>query len=353
MAVVVLLQQLRSLRSWLLSSEHGFGDTLNAVFWVSCLLGLTYAQFRLLVQILLRSARVRAHQHGAIVYHLWNICFNACATSFLLLYQVVLIRPEVMRESAKLFPQYINAIFATPCDASKLEIVTVVLVAFRVFTTVRHLSRSDYSVAFSGALHAALLLGCCTLRLENYSILLNMYLAIYGVCAETILLLATRTTRPHWWTILALLKCSAWIHLFLYRLPFEFLIPTLYARRELLPLKVCYWLWYCSCVWNSPLLKLLYHKIYHLHPNDCAGGESACRCILSNDWQAFRHIRALKQAYLELQLLNARQDVHKYLANEQAAKAAFQTIKCVMTLKRKVKRMRENKEQGTSKEKQS
>ena len=95
---------------------------------------------------------------------------------------------------------------------------------------------------------------------------------------------------------------SCRIYLFLNLLPFEFLIPTLYARRELLPLKVCYWLWYCSCVWNSPLLKLLYHKIYHLHPHDCAGGGSAFRCILSDDWQNFRHFRNLKQAYLELKL---------------------------------------------------
>uniref|UniRef100_A0A8W7Q0Z8 Uncharacterized protein n=1 Tax=Anopheles coluzzii TaxID=1518534 RepID=A0A8W7Q0Z8_ANOCL len=305
----MVLLQLRSLRSWLLSSEHSFRETLNSIFWLSCLLGLVFVQFRRLVVRLLRLGRVKAHRHGPTVQHLWNICFYASATIFLLLYQALLIRPEVMRETGKYFPQYINAIFATACDPAKFEIVTVVLVSYRVLTTVTQLSRGDYSVAFSGALNAALLLCCFALRLENYSILLNLYLAVYGAGEEAFLLAASRT----------------------------FLIPTLYARRELLPLKVCYWLWYCSCVWNSPLLKLLYHKIYHLHPHDCAGGGSAFRCILSDDWQNFRHFRNLKQAYLELKLQESKQKVNKVTLTDVSAKTAYQTIKCVLTLSESLK----------------
>ncbi|XP_040174046.1 uncharacterized protein LOC120906431 [Anopheles arabiensis] len=339
----MVLLQLRSLRSWLLSSEHSFRETLNSIFWLSCLLGLMFVQFRRLVVRLLRLGRVKAHRHGPTVQHLWNICFYASATLFLLLYQALLIRPEVMRETGKYFPQYINAIFATACDPAKFEIVTVVLVSYRVLTTVTQLSRGDYSVAFSGALNAALLLCCFALRLENYSILLNLYLAVYGAGEEAFLLAASRTVRPQWLTTFALLKCGTWIYLFLNLLPFEFLIPTLYARRELLPLKVCYWLWYCSCVWNSPLLKLLYHKIYHLHPHDCAGGGSAFRCILSDDWQNFRHFRNLQQAYLELKLHESKQKANKVTLTDMSAKTAYQTIKCVLTLKRKLKRMRENR----------
>uniref|UniRef100_A0A182XBT1 Uncharacterized protein n=1 Tax=Anopheles quadriannulatus TaxID=34691 RepID=A0A182XBT1_ANOQN len=331
----MVLLQLRSLRSWLLSSEHSFRETLNSIFWLSCLLGLMFVQFRRLVVRLLRLGRVKAHRHGPTVQHLWNICFYASAILFLLLYQALLIRPEVMRETGKYFPQYINAIFATACDPAKFEIVTVVLVSYRVLATVTQLSRGDYSVAFSGALNAALLLCCFALRLENYSILLNLYLAVYGAGEEAFLLAASRMVRPQWLTTFALLKCGTWIYLFLNLLPFEFLIPTLYARRELLPLKVCYWLWYCSCVWNSPLLKLLYHKIYHLHPRDCAGGGSAFRCILSDDWQNFRHFRNLQEAYLELKLQQCKQEVNKVALTE---KAAYRTIKCVLSLKRKLKR---------------
>ncbi|XP_050070976.1 uncharacterized protein LOC126558926 [Anopheles maculipalpis] len=343
----MVLVQLRSLRSWLLASDRSLRDTLNSIFWLSCALGLVFLQFRRLVERLLRLGRVKGRKHGPIVQHLWNICFYTSATIFLLLYQMLLIRPEVMRESGKYFPQYNNAIFATACDPAKFEIITVVLVSFRVFGTVAKLSNGDYSVGFSNALCSFLLVYCFTQRLENYSILLNLYLAIYSAFEETFLLYASQTDQKHniKLTVFVLLKCCTWSYLFLNLLPFEFLIPTLYTRRELFPLKLCFWLWYCSCVWNSPLLKLLYHKIYHPHPNDCAGGDSAVRCILSNDWQNFRHFRNLEHAYLELKLHQSREDANTAPTSEKATMTAFQTIKCVVTLKRKLKRMRENKEQ--------
>uniref|UniRef100_A0A182MLE1 Uncharacterized protein n=1 Tax=Anopheles culicifacies TaxID=139723 RepID=A0A182MLE1_9DIPT len=343
----MVLVQLRSLRLWLVSSDRSLRDTLNSIFWLSCLLGIVFLQFRRMVQRLLRLGRVKCSKHGPIVKHLWNICFYTSATMFLLLYQMLLIRPEVVRESGKYFPQYNNAIFATACDPAKFEIITVVLVAFRVFSTISKLSSGDYSVAFSSALCSALLLCCFTLRLENYSILLNMYIAIYSSFEEAFLLYASQTDQKHniKLTVFVLLKCGTWIYLFLNLLPFEFLIPTLYARRELFPLKLCFWLWYCSCVWNSPLLKLLYHKIYHPHPNDCAGGGSVVRCILSNDWQKFRHFRNLEHAYLELMLHQSRARANTASTNENATMTAFQTIKCVVSLKRKLKRLRENKEQ--------
>ncbi|XP_052899704.1 uncharacterized protein LOC128306300 [Anopheles moucheti] len=345
----MVLLQLRSLRSWLVSSDRSLRDTLNSIFWLSWVLGIIFLQFRRLVERLLRLGRVKASKHGRIVQHLWNISFYTSATIFLLLYQMLLIRPEVVRESGKYFPQYNNVIFASACDPAKFEIITVVLVSYRVLSTVSKLSSGDYSVAFSSALCSSLLMCCLTLRLENYSILLNLYLAIYITLEETFLLCASQTDRKHKHkhklTVLVLLMCGTWIYLFFYLLPFEFLIPTLYARRELFPLKLCFWLWYCSCVWNSPLLKLLYHKIYHTHANDCAGGASAVRCILSNDWQSFRHFRNLKHAHLMLVLHQSNRTTRSVPANEKATLTAFQTIKCVVSLKRKLRRLRENKEQ--------
>uniref|UniRef100_A0A182MZK0 Uncharacterized protein n=1 Tax=Anopheles dirus TaxID=7168 RepID=A0A182MZK0_9DIPT len=343
----MVLHQLRALRSWLVRDDRSMRDTLNSVFWLSCLLGLVFLQFRRLLQRLFRVWRIKRSKHGQIVQQLWSICFYTSATIFLLLYQTLLIRPEVMRESGKYFPQFHNAIFAAACDPAKFELVTVVLVAFQVLGTVASLTGSDYSVAFSSTLYGALLLCCFSLRLENYSILLNLYVAGYYVCEGTLLLYASQTD----WqckrelTIVVLLKCCTWSYLFLNLLPFEFLIPTLYARRQLFPLKLGFWLWYCSCVWNSPLLKLLYHQIYHTHPNDCAGGDSAARCILSSDWQSFRHFRTLEHAYLELKLHQGREQKISVPTSESGTTTAFQTIKCVLAMKRKLKRLRENKEQ--------
>lgn len=93
-------------------------------------------------------------------------------------------------------------------------------------------------------------------------------------------------------------------YLFLNILPFEFLIPTLYANnKELhLYLNIFFWVWYCSSIWNSPILKFLYHKIYHLNPCDCIGGELSLRCILLGDSRNYRHYRNLEKAFLELKL---------------------------------------------------
>ncbi|XP_053678439.1 uncharacterized protein LOC128728817 [Anopheles nili] len=342
----MMLLHLRSLRSWLVSSDHSLRVTVNSIFWLSCLLGLLFVQFRRLLKRLLRLGRIKAQKHDQIVHHLWNICFYTTATVFLLLYQKFLIQPEMIRESGKFFPQYLNAIFATACDSAKFEIITLVLVSFKVIGTVAKLSNGDYSVAFSNALCSTLLLCCLVLRLENYSILLNMYLAIYYTFEDTFMLYASHTSiiGDVKLTFLVLLKCFTWCYLFLNLLPFEFLIPTLYARHELFSLKLCFWLWYCSCVWNSPLLKLLYHKIYHPHPNDCAGGNSAQRCILSTDWQNFRHFRNLKQAYYELNHQEWK-IVIPASASESVTLTAFQTIKCVVNLKRKLKRIREKNQQ--------
>uniref|UniRef100_A0A182Q6X6 TLC domain-containing protein n=1 Tax=Anopheles farauti TaxID=69004 RepID=A0A182Q6X6_9DIPT len=346
MAEMVLLQ-LRALRSWLVQGDRTMRDTLNSIFWLSCLFGLVFVQFRRMLQGLFRLGRIKRSQYGRLVQHLWSICFHTSATIFLLLYQLLLIRPEVMRESGKYFPQYHNAIFATACDPAKFELVTIVLVAFQVCSTFGSLAGCDYSVAFSSTLHGVLLLCGFGMRLENYSILLNLYIALYCVFREGLLMYASQMdqTSQRKLIFVVVLKCCTWSYLFLYLLSFEFLIPTLYARRQLFPLKLCFWLWYCSCVWNSPLLKLLYHKIYHTHPNDCEGGESAARCILSTDWQTFRYMRTLQQAYLELKKHESRGRPRVSLTSESPARTAFQTIKCMVAMKRKAKRLREGKEQ--------
>uniref|UniRef100_A0AAG5DJ97 Uncharacterized protein n=1 Tax=Anopheles atroparvus TaxID=41427 RepID=A0AAG5DJ97_ANOAO len=216
-----------------------------------------------------------------------------------------------------------------------------------VFESVVKLSNGDYSEAFSNVLYATLLMCCLSMRLENYSILLNLYIAVYFTFEEFFLLFACHVDRKRsiQLTCFVILKFCTWSYLFLNVLPFGFLIPTLYARSDLFMLKFCFWLWYCSCIWNSPLLKLLYHQIYHTHPKDCAGGDSAIQCILSNDWKGYRHFRNLEHAYYELKLHQSREKMHSSETGENVSMTAFQTIKCVVSLKRKLKRLRENREQ--------
>ncbi|XP_055612095.1 uncharacterized protein LOC129758583 [Uranotaenia lowii] len=341
---------LRSLKS-LFQNDSSPRKTINCIFWLCCLLTLIYFYFKKSLELVLRRGKIRALKHSQTIHHAWNICFYAAATVFLGLYHKLLIRPEIASQSSRYFPQYNNTIFLAACDMAKFEIVTMVLVAFDVIGTLVRVRNYDFSEAISKSVYAALLLCCYMLRLENYSILLNLYLGLFNMFQETLLLLSLHTseTRDTTLRLYVILTFSSWSYLFLNILPFEFLIPTLYTdNKDLhLYLNILFWLWYCSCVWNSPILKYLYHKIYHLHPYDCIGGESAMRCILLNDTRRFRHYRNLERAYLELKLFHDKSKISgvKHGDSETASVKAFQTLKCVLALKRKLKRMRENRDQ--------
>lgn len=70
------------------------------------------------------------------------------------------------------------------------------------------------------------------------------------------------------------------------------------------------------------------------------------RCILLNDTRKFRDYRNLERAYLELKLFqdNSKLAGTRHGDGENSSAKAFQTIKCVLALKRKLKRMRENRD---------
>ncbi|XP_058442780.1 uncharacterized protein LOC131425163 [Malaya genurostris] len=341
---------LHSLKSQI-GSDNSPRKTINSIFWLCCLLAVIFFYFKKSLELVLRRGRVQVLKHSQTVHHAWNICFYTAATVFLGLYHKLLIRPEIVNQSSKYFPQYNNTIFLTACDVVKFEIVSMVLVSFDTIGALTRLRNSDYSEAVSKIFYAALLLCCFVLRLENYSVLLNIYLGVFNAFQETLLLLSLHTSEKRDTTLrlYVILNFSSWSYLFLNMLPFEFLIPTLYAiNKELyMYLNIFFWMWYCSCIWNSPILKLMYHKIYHLNPYDCIGGESSVRCILLDDTRNYRHHRNLERAYLELKLFHDKSKLSgtRHAKNDNSSAKAFQTIKCVLALKRKLKRMRENRDQ--------
>ncbi|EAT34676.1 AAEL013107-PA [Aedes aegypti] len=324
---------------------------VNNVFWICCLLALLFSYFDKSLKHLLRRGRVRQLKHSQTIHHAWNICFFTAATIYLTLYHKLLINPEIANQSSKYFPQYNNTIFLTACDVVKFEFVTMLLVAFDLNGAVGRAKHGDYSEAISKLFYASLLICCFVLRLENYSVLLNLYLGIFNLIQELLLLLSLHTKEKSDSTLklYVIFIFSSWSYLFLNVLPFEFLIPTLYANsKELyLYLNLFFWLWYCSCIWNSPILKYFYHKIYHLQTNDCIGGESSVRCILFKDSPNYRHYRSVKQAYLELKLFHDKSKISgsRHREGENSSTKVLQTIKCVLAVKRKLKRMRENRDQ--------
>lgn len=144
-------------------------------------------------------------------------------------------------------------------------------------------------------------------------------------------------------------------------------MPTLFAKNFKIVLNVVIWLWYGLSIWNSPVLQYFYHQIYHNTPVDCSGEGSAAKCILLKDSSEHRHFKALKKAYLEVKLAHEKLNSSNMAATgtESSSTKAYQAIKCklyicwlpqrllipynfhnfsgIMTLKRKLKRIREGR----------
>ncbi|XP_055538307.1 uncharacterized protein LOC129725900 isoform X2 [Wyeomyia smithii] len=312
---------------------------------------LKLTRFSLIIMVVLRRGRIQTIKHSQTVQHAWNICFYIAATIFLNLYHKLLIRPEIAVQSSKYFPQYNNTIFLTACDIVKFEIVTMVLVAFVTIDALARLSNTDYLAAIQKICYISLLLCCFVLRLENYSVLLNTYLGVFNAFQEVLLLLSLHTNQKSdaILKLFVIFICSSWSYIFLKILPFEFLIPSLYANNKDLHLylNIVFWVWYCLSIWNSPILKFLYHKIYHSNPYDCVGGELSLRCILLGDSRNYRHYRNLERAFLEIKLFysNGKLSGVRHSDIDNTPAKAYQTIKCVLALKRKLRKIRENRDQ--------
>jgi len=249
-------------------------------------------------------------------------------------------------ELGKWYPKRKSLLFFRPCDLVKFKLVSYLICAFYTVGALIDLHARDLLEAISKTLFGVLLLTCHFFGFENYSILLNINLSLFYVFTELLALLALHTNREQhaMLRILLAFKFVSWTYMFLSFLPFQYLLPTVHAAGDFRFL-LCgiFVAWYIAKVWTSPLLQVFYHQLYHLNPADCPGEGSMTRCLLVKDSPELRHWKCLRKAYLEVKLHNDRHQLNKLNLSESAAKSkAFQTIKCVMTLKRKLKRIREN-----------
>lgn len=116
-------------------------------------------------------------------------------------------------------------------------------------------------------------------RYENYFVGLNLTLGLYSILAESLSLLTLQNSNRYRWVyqVFMGLRIAAWLQVFINRLPFNYFLPTLFAKNFKLPLNVAIWLWYGLSIWNSPVLQYFYHEIYHTMPSDCPGEGSAAK----------------------------------------------------------------------------
>ena len=298
------------------------------------------------MQKLLRSFKIPKVTHEQTINLTFNFLFFLCSTSFLILYHNYFINPELNREMGKLFAKRRSLLFYQPCDMVKFKIVTFCSVCFQIVGSLLDLRARDVSSAITKILFAGLLMVCYINGYENYSVVLSINLGLFNMFSELLSLLALHSDKDQilMFRVFAGFKIASWIYIFLNFLPFQYLIPTVNAKNINYGLISSFLCWYATNIWTSPLLQIFYHQQYHLTINDCPGEDSLTRCLMLKNSPELKHHNNLKRACLEVKLHHQRHQLNKLNLSESAASAkTFQTIKCVMTLKRKLKRIRSSK----------
>jgi hypothetical protein len=279
----------------------------------------------------------------------WNFIFYLTSTCFLILYHSFFIKDELDKEIGKWYPKRNDLLFYKPCDMIKFKIVTFLIAAFYTAGSLLDFHARDISEAISKLLYSCLLIACFMCGYENYSVVLNINLGLFYLFTELLSLLSLHTEKDQTivFRVFVVFKFISWTYIFLKFLPFQYLFPTLYAKDFQLLLTIAFTAWYISRIWSSPLLHILHHQLYHLNSFECQGDNSLARCLMLKDSPELRHQKSLKKALLEVKLHHQRHQINKLNLSDSAASAkAFQTIKAVMTIKRKLRRIRNSKSES-------
>ncbi|XP_063703459.1 uncharacterized protein LOC134833159 [Culicoides brevitarsis] len=329
-------------RKWVDSEVLSFR---NALLYSFIFISGFYFSFKRMFQSLYKKAKCRqASLVSQNIRIIWSTCFIMTQIIFLEMYHSQFISPEFERETRQLFPKFSNSLFFKVCDMKKFMLVTLILSSFYILEALIDLNERNFANSLSKFLFSAVLLTCYRQRLENYSVLLNIYVGLYGIIVHITHFFAINisTKRHTFLQINVIVRLLAWIFIYLNILPFDFLIPTINAsaQKASLELNLLFWGWYIVRVWNSPFLKYFYHETYHIN-GDCVGDQSVYKCILLEDTPEQKYLRTMKRICVELKTIQKQKLLEKTLRSEETSSAkTFQTIKCIMALKRKLRRIR-------------
>ncbi|XP_030378693.1 uncharacterized protein LOC115627213 [Scaptodrosophila lebanonensis] len=320
---------------------------INAVFWIFVTLSLGFCGFHRMFHFFLKSSNVKYFKRKQFARLIWNIAFYAACSLFLHFYNEFMILPQLMKNQGRysLFHSSENLIFYRSQQYEKFEFYSIFIITFYLHGAMLDFKEADFLEAASKGVYLLALLAIDVYKYENYFVGLNLTLGLYYILTECLALVALQNSKRNCliYQIFLGFRIAAWLHVFINLIPFKYFLPTLFAKNFKLPLNVAIWLWYGLSIWNSPVLQYFYHQIYHTTPSDCSGEGSAAKCILLKDSSEFRHYKTLKKAYMEVKLAHERATASSMPATESASAKTFQAIKCVMMLKRKLKRIREGR----------
>ncbi|XP_075157573.1 uncharacterized protein LOC142230833 [Haematobia irritans] len=327
-----------------------FNYLANAMFWIFLLFSLGFVGFHNLFQVFLKTSNIKFYKRKQFSRSIWNIAFYAACTLFLYFYNEYVILPQLLKNQGRysLFYSSEDHIFYKSQQCEKFQFYSLFIITFYLHGAMLDFKESDYLDGASKGLYLLALVAIDTYRYENYFVGVNLILGIYNIITEILSLLALQNSKRNIlvYQIFLGLRIASWSHVFISLLPFTYLVPTLFAKNFKIILNIVIWLWYGLSIWNSPVLQYFYHQIYHNTPADCSGEGSAAKCILLKDSSEHRHFKALKKAYLEVKLAHEKLNSSSVMATgmeQSSSSKAYQAIKCIMVLKRKLKRIREGR----------
>ncbi|XP_067636921.1 uncharacterized protein [Eurosta solidaginis] len=325
---------------------------MNAMFWIFLFFAAGFMLFYKISEVFLKLSNVKFYNRKQFARTIWNVSFYAACTLFLYFYNEFMLLPQLSKNQGRysLFYSSENMIFYRSQQCEKFQFYSLFIITFYLHSAILDFKESDYLEAGSKTLYLLALVALDFFKYESYFVGLNLSLGIYNILTETLFLLAlinSNGSRLLFQVFLGL-RIASWSHVFISLLPFKYLVPTLFAKNFKLTLNVIIWLWYGISIWNSPVLQYFYHQIYHSSPMDCSGEGSAAKCILLKDSSEHRHFKTLKKAYMEVKLAHEKLKVSTLTSPSGSESSftsakAFQAIKCIMTLKRKLKRIREGR----------
>lgn len=320
---------------------------VNTVFWIFLMFTLGFCGFYQLFHVFFKPQNIKFYKRKQFARSIWNIAFYAASTIFLYYYNEYMISPQLVRNAGRLFPTYENTIFYKSQSCEKFQLYSLFIITFYLHGAMLDFKECDFSEAVSKTLYALALVSINGYKFENYFVGLNLNLGIYNIITECLFLMALQNSHRNRliYQVFLGLRIASWSHVFISLLPFKYLVPTLFAKNFKILLNIAIWLWYGLSIWNSPVLQYFNHQIYHSSPIDCSGEGSAAKCILLKDSSEHRHFKTLKKAYLEVKLAHEKMTacVTTASTSENSSAKTFQAIKCIMTLKRKLKRIREGR----------
>lgn len=249
----------------------------------------------------------------------------------------------------------LSFIFLRSCDVVKFKLITLLIGSFTIFSGICDIYH-DRKLKATGKFTFALLLALCYHeKLENFSIILLIYFGLMQMFASLLSLLALHTDEDDivLFRLYMSLKLVTWSYFYFNFIPTRYALPILVHLSELkTSTSAAFLLWYIAELCFSPFYSSLVHRLFHKSTVSCHGKSSMSKCVMLENGDELNYQTRMRRCFTEVQLHQQRINNLDKLFDDgeeeaSAGNKTMQMLKCLMTMKRKVKRMRERRTSAT------